>query len=258
MSTLTSLDSITGAVDGGEPFDLRTVLRLGKAIGGLDLLRPALQALVIRNEAAARGITVQDADIQAAADEVRRSLDLTTRDATLAWLAETGRTLDDFDVLAELAALRTALRDEVISDADVEADLEAAAAADVAIVARIVTHTAADIDAAGRRLRDDKVDFFALADEVSIEPAVGDPPSRSRLVRRSDLTPDVAEAVFGASTGTIVGPFDHADRSELIRVDLAWPTTHTDTERAGRREELLTAWLDARVAEIDLGFLHEI
>jgi len=73
-------------------------------------------------------------------------------------------------------------------------------------------------------------------------------------VRRADLRADVAAAVFAAARGEIVGPFDHDDRSELIRVD----TVLAQGSGTGARDALFERWLRDRVDAVDLPSLAQL
>src|SRR5262245_17213463 len=100
----------------GEEFNLYEILLTAKGNGSLEFLQEAIDAAIIRQEAAERAIEVSDEELQSAADEFRAAHDLYDIAATEAWLAAKRLTFEDWESFIEGNVLRQKLREAVTAD----------------------------------------------------------------------------------------------------------------------------------------------
>jgi hypothetical protein len=71
---------------------------------------------LVARQATEAGLTVTDAELQAAADAFRRLHGLTSAAATTAWLSHQGRTLEDFEQSLEADLLTEKLKEYLTRD----------------------------------------------------------------------------------------------------------------------------------------------
>src|SRR6476660_745868 len=100
----------------GEDISLYDVLLPAKGSGNLNFLQEAINAAIIRQEAARLAIEVSDEELQSAADEFRAAHDLYDGASTEAWLAARRLTLEEWETFVEGSVLRKKLRDAITAD----------------------------------------------------------------------------------------------------------------------------------------------
>ncbi len=173
------------------------------------------------------------------------------------WLAAQALTLDDFEAGLENALLVERFKDHLARE---QAAGHFEANRDRYAQARL-RHIVVASEGAARELlallRDEGADFAELAREHSLHP------SRSAggdlgLVPRAALAPALAEAVFAARAGDVVGPFPTEMGFQLVAVEALVPGTFDEPTAAAIRKELFDAWLAERLrdARIDLSCLE--
>jgi len=99
---------------------------------------------------------------------------------------------------------------------------------------------------------------FRVPEERVVRHALGDGPTRRRVLRRGELTGPVEDAVFGASVGERVGPVRDPLGTHVLVVEEVRPArvrplaevreSITEFLLAAGRRRAFTAWLDRRVA----------
>lgn len=227
----------------GEQIELAEVLRLAKLNGRLQFLRDAVDAALIRQGAAKRGIEATDEEVQAAADEFRAARELYDSEATEAWLANNFLTYADWEAWLEQDVRTRKLR-EALTAGKVEQHFAANRLAyDTAAVAHLVVK---DEDVA-RELRaqitDDGADFHTLARTYSIDAATRPAGGYVGTVRRPDMEAEIEAAVFGASPGALLGPFKDERGWLIIKVESLQRATLDNPTRAAITDELFNEWL---------------
>jgi putative peptide maturation system protein len=230
-------------------------LRQGRRLNGL--LRQALTEKRLVAAARAAGLTVSTADLQRAADHFRRRLGLHSAERARAWLAAEGLTLDDYEAALERDLLVARFREHLTGP-------------------RVAGHFAAHPDRYARarlrqvvvgsegaarellaQLHDEGRDFAELAHEHSLHG-----PSRLAggslgVVRCGALPPSLAEPIFAARAGDVVGPLPTEQGFSLFLVEELLPAELDAETAAAIRAELFDAWLaeQTRDTHIDLGWL---
>lgn len=228
-----------------EDVSLYAVLRIAKLTGQLQFIDDAIEATLIRQNAASQGIEVSDQELQQAADDFRTARDLHDAEATKMWLEARKLSYEDWELLLEDQLIAYKLR-EVLTAGRVEQHFaEQRLAFDTVTVSRLVLKEEGIARELRAQILDDGADFHALAREHSID-ANRLAGGYAGLVRRTELEAAVEAAVFGAKPGKIVGPIKRDDGWELIKVESLNPAVLDDSMREAIKSLLFREWLNER------------
>ena len=231
----------------GEEISLYDVLLPAKGDGNLEFLQEAINAAIIRQEAARLAIEVSDEELQSAADEFRAAHELYDVASTDAWLAARRLTFEDWEAFIEGNALRQKLCDTITADKIEQHFAVNKLAFDAAELSRLVV---SDEDIA-RELRaqiiEEGADFHSLARTYSIDAATRLAGGYAGKVKRADMEAAVESSVFGARPGNVVGPFKLEDGWHLIKVELLHRANLDDALRETIKAEVFAQWLEERL-----------
>lgn len=251
--------SLVVASGGGLPLSLRDWLVYLKRRGRLlPLLREGSLDNLVARRAADAGLTVTDAELQVAADAFRRRHGLASAADTHAWLSRQHLTVTDFERSLEADLLAEKLKDHVTRgriDEHFAANRDRHARARLRQIVAASEGTARELLA---QVNDEGADFADLARQHSL-----DGPSRQAggavgVVSRRALPAAIAEPVFAARPGSIVGPLPTPQEFCLFLVEELLPPELDDETQAVIRHELFDAWLKDRLRDvrIDLSWLQ--
>lgn len=244
----------------GEEISLYDVLLRAKESGKLEFIREAINAAIIRQEAAPRGIEVSDEELQSAADEFRAAHDLYDAAATDAWLAARRLTFEDWESLIEEKVLKEKLRGAITADKIEQHFAVNKLAFDAAEISRLVVR---DEDVA-RELRaqitEDDADFHSLARSYSIDASTRLAGGYTGKLKRADMEAAVESAVFGAQPGKVVGPFKLEDGWHLIRIEALHRAELDEVLRETIKAQVFAEWFEERLqkAKIKMPVLEGI
>ena len=228
------------------------VLRVHEAITYLDVVwnetriaERLIGACLIQDVLQEQPVEITDAQLQAALDRFRRARGLLSADRTRRWLDQHGLTHPQLEqrLLDELALAQLRAR---IAEGRIESHFNLHRADfDTALVAWLVLE---DAQAAARAARSSD-DFYQAAQlRFTSSPAeerhhIG---QLFRRVRRSDLSSELAEAIFGASPEAVVGPV--ADRSgfAVVKVLQTTPAMLDSATSQTIEARLFQEWLAER------------
>ncbi|HKI34307.1 MAG TPA: peptidylprolyl isomerase [Gemmataceae bacterium] len=252
------LKSTVVARAGGVPLTLHEFLTgLGQGRPLRELLLCSVAEKRVLAAARAAELTVGDEELQWAADHFRRPHGLHGAKQTRAWLAAEGLTLDDFEAALERDLLAGRFREHLTGPRIEE---HFAAGADRNRRARLRQVVVGSEGAARElfaQLHDEGRDFAEVAREHSLHG-----PSRLAggslgVVPRGALPPALADPIFAARAGDVVGPLATEQGFVLFLVEDFLPAELDDETAAAIRAELFDAWLaeQLRGAQIDLGWL---
>jgi parvulin-like peptidyl-prolyl isomerase len=243
---------------GGLSLSLRDWLLSLKRRGRLlPLLRQGAVDHLVARRAAEAGLTVTDAELQAAADAFRRRHGLVSAADTGAWLARQGLTVDDFERSLEADLLAVKFRDHLTRDC---LPGHFAAHRDRYARARLRQIVVASEEVAREllsQITDEGRDFAELARAHSRHGPSRPAGGSLGLVPRFAVPAAAAEAIFAARPGAVVGPVAGAEGFHLLLVeDLREPALDEPTA-AVIRQELFDAWLRDQLQDmrIDLSWL---
>jgi putative peptide maturation system protein len=233
------------------------VLDVEQAVACLDFIweeRPIIDRLVnvclIQEELRRNPVVLSDEELQRAMDAFRRRHGLLTAEQTRHWLERKGMSQEALERRAADEATVAALRDRVAAGG-VEAFFEAHRAD--FDTAHVACFDLADEEAARRtceQVRGGELDFFGAAEQASLDAAA----RRRRLgplfclMRRGQVSEEMAEAVFTAAPGDLCGPVRAAAGYAILRVLSHAPARLDESARAAIKQLLMDRWLEERRA----------
>ncbi len=212
----------------------------------LPMLKQFAREQFLLQEASALGLAVSLAELQQAADVLRRHRGLDSAQATRQWLQQQRLSAEDFEAALERDLLIEKLADHVTRDdipryfAAHHAELDRARLRVILVPSEDTARELLE------QLREGR-DFAQLARQHSQDPSASQGGDLGE-VRRSRLSPTLAEKVFGSRPGEAVGPVVTPKGFCLFRVEaLAAAELDADTAVMIRRE-LFDQWLSTRLA----------
>ena len=230
-----------------EEISLYDVLLPAKGSGNLDFLQEAINAAIIRQEAAHHAIEVSDEELQSAADEFRAAHDLYDIAATEAWLAAKRLTFEDWEFFIESNVLRQKLR-EAITAGKIEQHFAVNKLAfDDADLSRLVVPDEEIAKELRAQIVDDGADFHSLAREHSVDASTRLAGGYAGKVKRAEMEAVVESAVFGAQPGNVVGPFKLEDGWHLIKIESLHRAELDDALREIIKEQVYAEWFEERL-----------
>jgi putative peptide maturation system protein len=261
--------SVSYSPDRGVPWPLRgvhrwregdlvrvneTFLTVERAVANLDFIwdqAPIVERLVnaclIDHELTRNPIELPDEEIQRAMDGFRRARRLYRAEDTHCWLEQRGLTPEALESLVTNEVLVAHLRERV-TDGQVEGHFaEHERDFDTARIARFEMSAAPDAASTATSIRDGRLDFYAAAErQALVGDGTGPASALFEIVRRGEVSPELAAAVFGAEVGQVVGPVATEGGFTIVRIlDLTPARLDAPTRRAIERR-LFDAWLEAR------------
>jgi parvulin-like peptidyl-prolyl isomerase len=209
------------------------------------LVREALAAQLIQQQARHAGLSATDEELQAAADAFRRRHGLHTAADTQAWLAARSLSVDDFEAALQQEVLAAKLRSHLTAVgvdgtfAAHPAGFERLRLAQV-LVGRedLARELASQVHEEGRDLAD-------VAREQGLH-----------LVRverfRKELNGPLATALESVGVGELVGPVGTPRGFALVLVEERRPAELDGATRQCIQDELFADWLAARLREANI------
>jgi parvulin-like peptidyl-prolyl isomerase len=209
------------------------------------LRREAVRASLL---AAARelGLSVSAAELQAAADHIRRSNGLTSAADTNRWFAEQHLTILEWEDSLEEELLLAKLKVHVTRDAVVKAYAADPTAYD-RVRYRLITTVSADLAEELRAQIREGSDFVRLAVDHSADAAGG----RAVTAFRRDLGA-TADHLFAAAPGAVVGPVIDAAGFHLYLVEEVRLAVLDDAPCAAIGDRAFDAWAAERTRDLPL------
>jgi parvulin-like peptidyl-prolyl isomerase len=215
-----------------------------------DLLLEALRARCMPEWAERLGVSVDDDQVQAFADEYRARHGLHEAQATEAFLARAGMDEEGFFAYCQAQALRRAVRDQLGNEEAVrEFFLAHPGDFDQARISRLVVREAELASELRMRIAEDGEDFHALARQHSLDEQTRPAGGYAGLVRREDLGHEAAARVFSSEPGALVGPLAEGEQHLLILVEEVVKSRLDDEAREVIRDRLLEEWEQAMMSE---------
>jgi peptidylprolyl isomerase len=203
-------------------------------------------------EARKQGLSISDAELQEEFDEFRRSRDLLKADDTLRWLESEGLTVEEVESCLEAAILASKLSEKQIDAKQIESyykqnpkDFEYAR----------ISHLIVEEEGAAKELalsaREEGEDFSKLAREHSLDESTKLGGGYVGLLTRddaADLPKDVADRIFSAKKGEILGPFKMENGYCVVRVEERGSRPYDEGLQSALRDELFGRWVAEETA----------
>jgi putative peptide maturation system protein len=241
------LKTIAVARVNGADLSLHEVLFSLKLKGQLStLVYQAVTERLVSDAAVKEGITVDDAELQKAADAFRHGRGLNRSDATHQWLTAHKLSADDLETgLSRTILCRKLIRK--VTDGQVDKYFATNTARfDRARLSRLVVAGAGKARELLSQIQDDGQDFADLARKHSIDPRAKETGGNLGLVPRKQLAPAVEAGVFAAKPGAVVGPYPVGDNFYLLKVEELVPGQLTPRVQTFIRRHLFRRWLNDR------------
>jgi hypothetical protein len=198
------------------------------------------------------GLAADTAELQSVVTRFRRENGLFTAAQAAEWLESRGMALDDLVDLLRPQVLREALARHVVSADEIRRHfLEFAHEYDRAEISTIVMGEYGAAQELLFRLEEGS-DFHALAREYSSDAATAKSGGYVGPISRTDLEPGIAAAVFNATEGTVLGPFERRRDYSLILVEGLYPAELNEAVGASIREKLFQYELEAYRRTLDI------
>jgi putative peptide maturation system protein len=227
----------------GNKVSLREALSLALWRDNLGFVEEVIDARIISDAAAQLGISVSLGELQEGADAFRATHELHKASAMNEWLAERGRTIEQWQDYLEQGVLAGKLRDSLFDKKVEQYFAENKPDFDRAVISRIVLTEESVAQELWYRIFDDGDDFYALARKYSSDNVTRPSGGIVAPVARGDLPPAVRAAVFAAHAGEIIGPIAVKEGWLLVKVEEHLPA-FLDTEVRERiKARLFKDWL---------------
>lgn len=208
----------------------------------------ALADYQMRLSAKTFGIEITDADLQQEADVLRRSFGLMSRAETLGWLNRTGRTVETFEAGLEASILRRRLMERVATPEKVEARFEREKhdLASIAL-AQIELPDIGTAEGLRERLNAGKADFAEAAAEHSLDRVTAPGGGFLGWRTRGSLPPPLAEILFDAASGTVLGPIQMGQQVFLYKVIEIRLAELDESTRRRMQDAVFADWLSTEI-----------
>jgi putative peptide maturation system protein len=227
----------------GETADLLEVLRVAKYWGELGFLQRVVNTLLIRQEAARRGIEVSDDELQQAADEFRAERELHKAEEIEYWLAARRLTFADWESQLEDDLLARKLREEMTNGKVEQHFAERKLSFDAATISQITVNDADMAKELRAQITEEGADFHALARQHSIDAATKPAGGYTGLIQRDALEAAAEAAIFGAKAGDILGPLKTSEGWHLIKMEALHLAALNDATRETIKSVIFDEWL---------------
>jgi putative peptide maturation system protein len=232
------------------------VLKVDQAIACLDfhwnearLVERLINVCLIQEALEQEPIELSDAELQQAMDAFRRARRLYTAGETRDWLERHGSTHEKLERLVANEAVVARLRERVTAG-QVEATFEARRAVfDTAHTARLDFPDEASARQVAEEIHGGAAEFYVAAERRFMEDGgrtAAPPRPLFAVLQRGQTPPELAEALFAAAPGEVVGPVRTQEGYALLRVLSVTPTSLDEPTRRAIQELLFAEWLAER------------
>lgn len=211
-----------------------------------------IDAAVLTQFASEIGISWEEDEVRAEIDLYRRAHGLLTVEATRVWLEKNNMTVEDLqDYIVRRLIYDKTLRH--VTEDEIEPYFHSRRAElDVVLVAHIVVKESHVATAVLNAVEHAPESWASLALQYSMDRDTADSGGWLGLVSRSDFLPHVADTVFSASPGSVVGPFKVEDGLEIIRIYDVRRAQLDDRTREKIRGKIFRDWLAEQREKVDL------
>jgi hypothetical protein len=182
------------------------------------LIQQAIYRQIITIAAQQQGIEITVPELQASADQLRIQHQLLTAEATIAWLENHQLTVEDLEDIAQSNVLVEKLKAAVIEPQIApyfyqhQLDYEQAVYYEVVVTKQ---ELAMELFYA---LQEQEIDFLAVLHRYIDDRATRLNGSYRHVVRRQDLSAEMAAMIFAVPAPQVLRPFSHGNVTHLIYV----------------------------------------
>lgn len=221
-------------------------------------LRPLLLDAFVENYLVQRarraGLSINDQELQQAADNFRLKNGMASAEQTQTWFNREAITSDDFAAGLERDLIVEKLRQTIANPRLQEVfDANTARFARVRLK-RILVTTEAEARQIIEEVNNGRATFEDQARQKSLDLVTRNVGGEAGIVRRVDLAQQLGDAVFGTEVGKLVGPVQAGQGFLVFRVEEFLPAVMDENIKAGLRKEIFDAWLRNELSRAPIQF----
>ena len=221
-------------------------------------LRPMLLDAFVENylvnRARRAGLSVNDTELQQAADNFRLKNGMASSEQTSQWFQREAITSDDFAAGLERDLLVEKLRRAIADPRVPEVFNQNTARFARVKLKRILVATEAEARDSIDALANNRSTFEDEAKHKSLDLVTKNVGGDAGIVRRVDLAQPLGDAIFGTETGRLVGPVQAGQGFLVFRVEEFLPAELDEGIRNGLRKEIFDAWLRQELSRSPIQF----
>lgn len=236
-------------------------LSLGEFLGAMKRsrrLRPLLLDAFVENYLVQRarraGLSINDQELQQAADNFRLKNGMASAEQTTQWFNREAITSDDFAAGLERDLLVEKLRQAIANPRLQEVfDANTARFARVRLK-RILVTTEPEAREIVENINSGRATFEDLARQKSLDLITRNVGGEAGIVRRIDLAQQLGDAVFSTEAGKLVGPVQAGQGFLVFKVEEFLPAVMDENIKTGLRKEIFDAWLRNELSRAPIQF----
>jgi parvulin-like peptidyl-prolyl isomerase len=236
-------------------------LSLGDFLGAMKRsrrLRPLLLDAFVEtylvNRARRAGLSVNDQELQQAADNFRLKNGMASSEQTQQWFNREAITSDDFAAGLERDLLVEKLR-RTISEPRLQEVFDANTARFARVrLKRMVVATEGEAREIIDNIVNGRSTFEEQARQKSLDLITKNVGGDAGIVRRVDLAAQLGDAIFSAEVGKLVGPVQAGQGFLIFRVEEFLPAILDEGIKNGLRKEIFDAWLRNELSRAPIQF----
>ena len=241
------LKEVVLATVNGQALTLYDLLYRQKLRGDVDFIEDAVRDAIIAQAIRSEGLTVDDTELQRAADALRVQSGLYRSHDTHQWLKQHHLGLEDLERSLEHALCLGKLKEKCTGHLVEGYFQENRSRYQKATLSHIVVAEEGLAAGIKEQIDEEDADFSRLAHAYSIDEKTKHAGGWIGSVRRSALTAEVQAAVFAATAGAVVGPVHTPAGWHLLWV---WELRDGELDATVRAEiidELFEIWIGRQV-----------
>ena len=216
------------------------------------IIEGIVQRKIIETAVAEAGLKVETEELQKAADAMRAMNQLQSPDETWAWLEKYSLSLNDFEELVYTNLSRSKLAQHLFGDK---------------IESYFFSHQLDYVGAAMYEVVSDNEDlamelFYSMSEGEIGFPEVARLYIQDRdlgrsggyrgIVRRQELKPEIAAAVFAAKPPQLLKPIITSEAVHLVLVEEIVPAQLDEKLRSEILDHLFKSWLQLKIEEVEI------
>ena len=206
------------------------------------------------NRARRAGLSVNDQELQQAADNFRLKNGMATSEQTTQWFQREAITSDDFAAGLERDLLVEKLR-RAIADPRIPEVFDQNTGRFVRVrLKRLLVATEVEAREAIDAIANGRSTFEDQARQRSLDLVTKNVGGDAGVVRRVDLAQPLGDAVFGSEVGKLVGPVQAGQGFLVFRVEEFLPAELDEGIKTGLRKEIFDAWLRQELSRSPIQF----
>lgn len=215
---MTLNEQISIATLGDHEVTLSRLARHLKSSSRVDLIEAARELVTIDQIVAERGLVIHDEELQELVDTFRIERGLLTVQDFTDWLDETGLSLEDVEDDLEQKRQINIIKETFDEDALREMYVLNRRTFERVRIAQIDVESEEIADEILLRIEDDEAAFSELARQFTSDKDQAMSGGYIGIMSRTDLGEPMAEPIFAAQQGDIVGPIQQNDHWSLVQI----------------------------------------